>query len=324
MDTDPVNLENYAPLKRNHACLACRRRKIKCDGTKPHCSPCLRSHAHALRAAQRAGSKLPVFSCEWAEVDDENDSSPEQREVDASLYAGKGQERRRSSGDNASGVAGPSGTVTAAPARTVSTDSGPSHRKHPTTGNAGAPSSAGNAARKAGREKEKRQEEEKEILLARIADLESKLAAMSSPSSNDNPTASSTRSIPRAGVNGMRSASASTSASPMEEINYTEQAQRQTWANVPTVAPMQNNHAPALLTSGDPSFDFSSFLMIPLHWPRNLPPPCKLISNCLRSQLTHNRPPRAPARHILHPRSLGPTYDSSRYINEPSAPSPHA
>ncbi len=36
-------------LGRNRACRSCRLRKGKCDGRKPICSPCLRSHAHALR-----------------------------------------------------------------------------------------------------------------------------------------------------------------------------------------------------------------------------------------------------------------------------------
>jgi hypothetical protein len=38
-------------LKRNQACLQCRRRKLKCDAARPHCKTCVRSYNHALRGA---------------------------------------------------------------------------------------------------------------------------------------------------------------------------------------------------------------------------------------------------------------------------------
>jgi hypothetical protein len=41
-------------LKRNQACLQCRRRKLKCDAARPHCKTCLRSYNHALRGAEAA------------------------------------------------------------------------------------------------------------------------------------------------------------------------------------------------------------------------------------------------------------------------------
>lgn len=38
-------------LKRNSACIPCRRRRIKCDAGKPHCSSCIRSF-HFLERTQ--------------------------------------------------------------------------------------------------------------------------------------------------------------------------------------------------------------------------------------------------------------------------------
>ncbi|WVN89104.1 uncharacterized protein L203_104320 [Cryptococcus depauperatus CBS 7841] len=56
-----------APLKRNHACKECKKRKTKCDGNKPSCTPCLRSHAHAIRSANRNGTTLPILVCTWTD-----------------------------------------------------------------------------------------------------------------------------------------------------------------------------------------------------------------------------------------------------------------
>ncbi|WVQ85932.1 hypothetical protein IAT38_008100 [Cryptococcus sp. DSM 104549] len=48
----PRKLNRTGPqLKRNAACLPCRRRRIKCDAAKPYCSSCLRSY-HFLRRTQ--------------------------------------------------------------------------------------------------------------------------------------------------------------------------------------------------------------------------------------------------------------------------------
>ncbi|WVW82507.1 hypothetical protein I302_104518 [Kwoniella bestiolae CBS 10118] len=66
---DILDDEALAPLKRNHACLQCKKRKVKCDATKPSCSPCLRSHAHAVRSAHRNGTSPPVLTCTYTEGD---------------------------------------------------------------------------------------------------------------------------------------------------------------------------------------------------------------------------------------------------------------
>ncbi|WVF70289.1 hypothetical protein IAT40_005078 [Kwoniella sp. CBS 6097] len=64
---DILDDETLAPLKRNHACLQCKKRKVKCDAVKPTCSPCLRSHAHAVRSAHRNGTAPPTLTCSYAE-----------------------------------------------------------------------------------------------------------------------------------------------------------------------------------------------------------------------------------------------------------------
>ncbi|TYJ52723.1 hypothetical protein B9479_006657 [Cryptococcus floricola] len=71
---DILSDQTLAPLKRNHACRQCKRRKTKCDGAHPVCSPCLRSHAHATRSANRNGTTPPVLVCTWADNDVGDDS----------------------------------------------------------------------------------------------------------------------------------------------------------------------------------------------------------------------------------------------------------
>lgn len=68
--------QSLAPLKRNHACRQCKKRKTKCDGAHPVCSPCLRSHAHAARSANRNGTSVPVLVCTWADGEGGENGSP--------------------------------------------------------------------------------------------------------------------------------------------------------------------------------------------------------------------------------------------------------
>ncbi|KAK8866110.1 hypothetical protein IAR55_001261 [Kwoniella newhampshirensis] len=68
--------ETLAPLKRNHACLQCKKRKVKCDAIRPTCSPCLRSHAHAIRSANRNQTTAPALTCTYAEGDSPEATSP--------------------------------------------------------------------------------------------------------------------------------------------------------------------------------------------------------------------------------------------------------
>ncbi|KAK4686690.1 hypothetical protein P7C73_g3436, partial [Tremellales sp. Uapishka_1] len=71
---DLLDDDNLAPLKRNHACLQCKKRKVKCDATKPSCTQCLRSHAHAVRSAGRKNERPPMLVCTYA--DDSHSESP--------------------------------------------------------------------------------------------------------------------------------------------------------------------------------------------------------------------------------------------------------
>ncbi|EKD04083.1 hypothetical protein A1Q2_01558 [Trichosporon asahii var. asahii CBS 8904] len=64
-------------LRRNQACLACRRRKLKCDAVRPHCSTCIRSYKHLLRTAP---STNPVLTCEYDD-DKENDGDEDEAEA---------------------------------------------------------------------------------------------------------------------------------------------------------------------------------------------------------------------------------------------------
>jgi len=63
---------------------------------KPTCSPCLRSHAHAVRAATRNGTALPILACTYT---DECDDESSNEGLDAPL--------RKESGDKKKGVKRP-------------------------------------------------------------------------------------------------------------------------------------------------------------------------------------------------------------------------
>ncbi|WVQ82757.1 hypothetical protein IAT38_004889 [Cryptococcus sp. DSM 104549] len=83
-----------APLKRNHACKQCKKRKTKCDGTRPTCAPCLRSHAHAVRSANRNGTTPPTLICTFAEPLDESPQEVEQaRPAAVRAVSGTGTKR---------------------------------------------------------------------------------------------------------------------------------------------------------------------------------------------------------------------------------------
>ncbi|WVQ82737.1 hypothetical protein IAT38_004869 [Cryptococcus sp. DSM 104549] len=67
--------DHLAPLKRNQACKQCKRRKTKCDGARPSCAPCMRSHAHGVRSAHRNGTSLPVLVCTFGDEDEQSPGS---------------------------------------------------------------------------------------------------------------------------------------------------------------------------------------------------------------------------------------------------------
>ncbi|KAH8918560.1 hypothetical protein BT69DRAFT_1353805 [Atractiella rhizophila] len=54
--TNNNNQGKRAPLPRNTACIPCKKRKIKCDGQRPSCSPC-------IRQAQDRGLDPSTVSC---------------------------------------------------------------------------------------------------------------------------------------------------------------------------------------------------------------------------------------------------------------------
>lgn len=81
---DYLELKNFAPLKRNHACLQCRKRKAKCDGVstcffqqanapnlfqvKPICSPCMRGHVRAIRSVRHTSSHALAIECTYVQT----------------------------------------------------------------------------------------------------------------------------------------------------------------------------------------------------------------------------------------------------------------
>ncbi|WWD17684.1 hypothetical protein CI109_102125 [Kwoniella shandongensis] len=141
--------ETLAPLKRNHACLQCKKRKVKCDAIRPTCSPCLRSHAHAIRSANRNQTPAPPLCCTYAEGDSPEPTPPREREE---------ARRQSSTGGGGGGGAG---------VKRVAQEQG----KRPRT-----------------------TDDEKEMLKARIAELESRLAGLTPPS--DTASLSGSSNIP--------------------------------------------------------------------------------------------------------------------------------
>ncbi|BEI81130.1 hypothetical protein CcaverHIS002_0202900 [Cutaneotrichosporon cavernicola] len=228
---DILEDETLAPLKRNHACLQCKRRKVKCDGVRPTCNPCLRSHAHALRSAQRNKSRSPALVCTYADNDDVIlEAEPERKRVSlgsASTSAAKLKKQ-----------------------------------------------AVGGGERNFQREKERRGAEERDTLKARIAELEARLADLST-----------NEIIPNGSLN--RSKSESPENIPMIDTKVLN-------GNAAWTIPMQafpaslagfdsqpSTAAPILsIEAGEPglfqSFDFSNLLMLPNNWPRNLPSPAIL------------------------------------------------
>lgn len=70
-------------LKRNSACIPCRRRRIKCDAGKPHCSSCLRSHQFLLRTQPDKAKDVKIGCFYEDDVDadaDEGDGEGEGEE----------------------------------------------------------------------------------------------------------------------------------------------------------------------------------------------------------------------------------------------------
>ncbi|CAK9783182.1 hypothetical protein CC85DRAFT_287591 [Cutaneotrichosporon oleaginosum] len=227
---DILEDETLAPLKRNHACLQCKRRKVKCDAVRPTCNPCMRSHAHALRSAQRNKSRPPILVCTYAD-DDEAVVEPE-------------PERKR---------------VSSASAATTKIKK----------------QALGGGERDLQREKERRGAEERDTLRARIAELEARLAELT------------THDTQQSSANGSKSASPDaiptidTKGSSFNNFNWNAGATHAFSASFVGMD-AQSSIAPAFLSieaseaAAFQSFDFSNLLMLPNNWPRNLPSPAIL------------------------------------------------
>lgn len=68
-------LNRSAPqLKRNAACLPCRRRRIKCDAAKPACGSCVRSFQFLARTNPDAERDRAGVQCYYEEDEDEEES----------------------------------------------------------------------------------------------------------------------------------------------------------------------------------------------------------------------------------------------------------
>lgn len=84
-------------LRRNQACLQCRRRKLRCDAVRPHCGTCTRSYHHAVRTNSCANPRL---ECAYDDME----------VVNARKAAAQGQGQARDGSEvNANGGPGPGG-----------------------------------------------------------------------------------------------------------------------------------------------------------------------------------------------------------------------
>ena len=63
-------------LKRNAACLPCRRRRIKCDGAKPQCGSCVRSIAFLQRTNPDEERDRKGVQCFYEDEEGESEGPP--------------------------------------------------------------------------------------------------------------------------------------------------------------------------------------------------------------------------------------------------------
>lgn len=70
-------------LRRNQACLPCRRRRIKCDAAKPHCSSCVRSHYFLKRTQPDEQRDARGVQCFYeAHEEDQSHAQKKRRQSD--------------------------------------------------------------------------------------------------------------------------------------------------------------------------------------------------------------------------------------------------
>jgi hypothetical protein len=71
--TRKINRSNQQ-LKRYAACMPCRKRRIKCDAGKPHCSSCIRSFEFLKRTQPDEERDSMGIQCWYDGVEDETTS----------------------------------------------------------------------------------------------------------------------------------------------------------------------------------------------------------------------------------------------------------
>ncbi|WWC99861.1 hypothetical protein V866_006770 [Kwoniella sp. B9012] len=235
---DILDDETLAPLKRNHACLQCKKRKVKCDATKPTCSPCLRSHAHAVRSAHRNGTSPPVLTCTYAEGDSPEPGPSEE---------GKPKKKKSIGGSSSANHAGV--------------------KRH-----------------QVAQGKRDTEDEEKEVLRARIAELEARLSVLTPPSSHSNIepslpiTSSSTyntvvNDMPfSATVPQFSSSSSRQTSARVEPVLTNIGTGVESSYNIPIIGMDTNNTVPLPEPIGNFS-GLDDFFIVPKDWPKGLPLP---------------------------------------------------
>ena len=221
----------------------------------------MRSHAHALRTAQRNKTSPPVLACTWADNEgdsDEDSAAAAQQAVPQAVagsqptISGTGESRKKSSE--------------------------PKRAKGSLVG-----------GKTLEREKEKRRDEEKDSLLARIgmsgmrrrgsermlmsAQLEARLEALSSSDRSASQPASSHQANTSMQQSPNGWGDVSTNISPVVNASkgYTPPLQATVEDISPLVEPTALN--PALPNTSE--FDFGNLFMVPAHWPYGLPSPCE-------------------------------------------------
>ncbi|RSH86973.1 hypothetical protein EHS25_003461 [Saitozyma podzolica] len=79
-------------LKRNAACLPCRRRRIKCDAVKPHCTSCVRNYHYLKRTQPDDERDGRGVQCNYEECDSESEGLDFARPVVGKRKEGAGSE----------------------------------------------------------------------------------------------------------------------------------------------------------------------------------------------------------------------------------------
>lgn len=72
-------------LRRNQACLPCRRRRIKCDAAKPYCSSCVRSHQFLKRTQPDEERDSKGVICFYEAHEEEACQAPKKRRQSDSI-----------------------------------------------------------------------------------------------------------------------------------------------------------------------------------------------------------------------------------------------